>query len=75
MEPRMPGWVEISGQDVVMITFACVYVLAGLGMYLSLVRGKPRSGGMDTDIRRVSKTKLGKSPGSAPVPRGSFQLS
>lgn len=34
----MPEWVQISGQDVVMITFACAYVLAGLALYVSLIR-------------------------------------
>jgi len=32
----MPEWVQISGEDAVMIAFACIYVLAGLGMYLFL---------------------------------------
>ncbi|MCK7614418.1 hypothetical protein [Roseibium sediminicola] len=71
----MPEWVEISGQDVVMITFACVYVLAGLGMYLSLVREKSAANGMNAGIRLFLKKKIEETRTSPSALRWSFHIS
>lgn len=71
----MPEWVEISGQDVVMITFACVYVLAGLGMYLTLVRETPAVSGMNAGIRLLLMKKIERTRTSSSALRWSFHIS
>ncbi len=46
----MPDWVQITGEDVVMITFACCYVLAGIGMYLGFLRNRSSLSRTRSDI-------------------------
>lgn len=56
----MPDWVHITGENVVMITFAFCYVLAGVGMYLAFLRNRSSLKRTHSDILRFLIGRLEK---------------